>query len=121
MEETLQRPEEVLRRDAVHRRAETEIPRKNDDPLVGVLSRQALDQVVLGADGPVAPRGRTLDGSDDVLGGAALVGGQTTISVSGIPTRYAVSRPSCSSGRKSTFSRCPNAQREKVLFLPDED
>src|SRR5919112_1869618 len=72
--ERVERPCEVLRGYAVHRRAHAEVWREQSYVLVGVLLYQAVDEVDLRADRPRGARGRFLNRLDDELRRAVQVG-----------------------------------------------
>src|ERR1700674_1015204 len=73
--EVLERPEEMLRSDAEHRRANANAGIQRDDFVVLQFLAEAVDEVDFRADGPFRAGGRSLDGFDDALGRADLIGG----------------------------------------------
>src|ERR1700719_1009793 len=68
-------PEEMLRSDTEHRRAHANAGIERDDFVVLQFLAEAVDEVDFRADGPCGAGGRSLDGFDDALGGADLIGG----------------------------------------------
>src|SRR5712664_967664 len=73
--EIFERPEEMLRSDAEHRRADANAGIKRDDFVVLQFPAEAVDEVDFRADGPLGSGGRGLDGFDDALGRADRIGG----------------------------------------------
>src|SRR5436305_2879376 len=67
----VERPGEVLRGDAVHRRAHAEVGREQAYVFVRVLTDETVDEVDLRADGPRGAGRRFLNRLDDELGRAA--------------------------------------------------
>src|SRR6266404_761711 len=65
----------MLRSDAKHRRANTNAGIERDDFVVPQYLAETVDEVNFRADGPFGAGGRSLDGFDDALGGADLIGG----------------------------------------------
>src|SRR5229473_1038407 len=70
-----ERPEEMLRSNSEHRRADADAGIERDDFVVPQFLAEAIDEVDFGADGPLGACGRSLDGFDDALGGADRIGG----------------------------------------------
>src|SRR5258708_5749581 len=70
-----ERPEEMLRGDAEHRRADANAGIERDDLVVLQFFAEAVDEGDFRADGPLGASGRSLAGIDDALGGADLIGG----------------------------------------------
>src|SRR5882757_273297 len=68
-------PEEMLRSDAEHRCANTDAGIERDDFVVLQFLAEAVDEVDFRADSPFGAGGRSLDGCDDTLGRADLIGG----------------------------------------------
>src|ERR1700694_3492346 len=73
--EVFERPEEMLRSDTEHRRADANAGIERDDFVVLQFLAEAVDKVDFGADGPLGAGGRSLDGFDDALGRTDLIGG----------------------------------------------
>src|SRR6266436_2989423 len=70
-----ERPEEMLRSDTEHRRADANAGIERDDFVILQFLAEAVDEVDFRADGPFGAGGRSLDGCDDTLGRADLIGG----------------------------------------------
>src|SRR5712692_7823848 len=70
-----ERPEEMLRSNTEHRRADADAGIERDDFVVPQFLAEAIDEVDFGANGPLGACGRSLDGFDDALGRADLIGG----------------------------------------------
>src|SRR5258708_4544343 len=70
-----ERPEEMLRSNTEHRRADADAGIERNDFVVPQFLAEAIDEVDFGADGPLGACGRSLDGFDDALGRADLIGG----------------------------------------------
>src|SRR5437879_10682561 len=68
-------PEEMLGSDAEHGGADANAWFKRNDFVVLQFLAKAVDEVDFRADGPLGAGGRRLDGFDDALGRADLVGG----------------------------------------------
>src|SRR5205814_511315 len=68
-------PEEVLRSDAKHRGTNTNAGIERDDFVVLQFLAEAVDEMDFRAHGPFGAGGRSLDGCDDALGRADLIGG----------------------------------------------
>src|SRR5882762_7144440 len=70
-----ERPEEMLRSDTEHRRADANAGIERDDFVILQFLAETVDEVDFRADGPFGAGGRSLDGFDDALGRAGLIGG----------------------------------------------
>src|SRR5229473_1117882 len=70
-----ERPEEMLRSNTEHRRADADAGIERNDFVVPQFLAEAVDEVNFRADGPLGAGRRSLDGFDDALGGADLIGG----------------------------------------------
>src|SRR5260370_36171833 len=68
----------MLRSNAEHRRADADAGIERDDFGVPQFLAEAIDEVDFGADGPLGACARSLDGFDDALGRADLIGGLRT-------------------------------------------
>src|SRR5712664_3488294 len=66
--EIFERPEEMLRSDAEHRRADANTGIERDDFVVLQFLAEAVDEVNFRTDGPLGSGGRSLDGFDDAFG-----------------------------------------------------
>src|SRR5512133_1602516 len=73
LSQVLQGPAEMRQVDPVHRGAIADVLLEEDDLAVGMIMREPLDQVELGADRPLGSRLGLLDGFDDELGRADQV------------------------------------------------
>src|ERR1700674_864842 len=71
----LEHPEEMLRSDAEHRRADANVGIERDDFVVLQFLAEAVDEVDFRADGPCGTGGRSPHGLDDALGRTDLIGG----------------------------------------------
>src|SRR5439155_701320 len=71
----LERPEKMLRSDTEHRGADADAGIERDDFVVLQFLAEAIDQVNFCAHGPLRADRRGLDGFDDTLGRADLIGG----------------------------------------------
>src|SRR5438034_10390866 len=71
----LERPEKMLRSDTEHRGANADAGIERDDFVVLQFLAEAIDQVNFCAHGPLRADRRSLDGFDDTLGRADLIGG----------------------------------------------
>src|SRR6266849_3494682 len=69
-----ERPEEMLGGDAKHRRADAHAGVEGDDFVILQFLAEAIDEVDFRADGPLGAGGRSLDGFDNALGRADLIG-----------------------------------------------
>src|SRR5258708_7431283 len=70
-----ERAEEMRRSNREQRGADADAGIERDDFVVPQFLAEAIDEVDFGADGPLGARGRSLDGFDDALGRADLIGG----------------------------------------------
>src|SRR5258708_30014001 len=70
-----ERPEEMLRSDTEHRRADANAGIERDDFVVLQFLAEPVDEVDFGADGPLSAGGRSLNGFDVALGPTHLIGG----------------------------------------------
>src|SRR6266403_5080690 len=68
-------PEQMLRSDTEHRRANADAGIERNDFVVLQFLAEAVDEMDFGADGPLSAGGRSLDGFDDALGRTDLIGG----------------------------------------------
>src|SRR5713101_2521043 len=68
-------PEQMLRSDTEHRRANADAGIERNDFVVLQFLAEAVDEMDFRADGPFGAGRRSLDGFDDALGRADLVGG----------------------------------------------
>src|SRR5260370_11851315 len=73
--EIFERPEEMLRSNTEHRRADADAGIERNDFVVPQFLAEAIDEVDFGADGPLGACRRSLDGFDNALGRTDLIGG----------------------------------------------
>src|SRR3981081_1788746 len=73
--EIFERPEEMLRGDTEHRRADANAGIERNDFVILQFLAEAVDEVDFRADCPHRAGWRSLDGLDDALGRTDLIGG----------------------------------------------